>query len=160
MTQARRAVSSILTRSGSSTEARRPTEWPLRSPRAAVEFSRHRDEAQSAETVLIELDEAGLDQVDGLLIPVVHLGDMPPAYDPPTLGHATRVAARRAAPSKATYLAPAIGLEPITCRLTGWRSSTRPGSSPSASLRTPPSGLRPPRASGCGRRGSGCFSAQ
>ena len=60
---------------------------------AAVEFSRHRDEAQSAETVLIELDEAGLDQVDGLLIPVVHLCDTPPAYDPPTLGHATRVAA-------------------------------------------------------------------
>jgi len=29
---------------------------------AAVEFSRHRDEAQFAETVLIELDEAGLDQ--------------------------------------------------------------------------------------------------
>src|SRR6266481_297865 len=48
---------------------------------AAVEFSRHRDEPQSAETVLIELDEAGLDQVDGLLIPVVHLGDTPPAYD-------------------------------------------------------------------------------
>ena len=35
---------------------------------AAVEFSRHRDDAQSTETVLIELDEAGLDQVDGLLI--------------------------------------------------------------------------------------------
>src|SRR6266702_2631934 len=64
---------------------------------AAVEFSRHRDEAQSAETVLIELDEAGLHQVDGLLIPVVHFCDTPPAYDPPTLGHATRVAARRAA---------------------------------------------------------------
>jgi hypothetical protein len=60
---------------------------------AAVEFSRHRDEAQSAETVLIELDEAGLDQVDGFLIPVVHLCDPPPAYDPP-LGHATRLAAR------------------------------------------------------------------
>jgi hypothetical protein len=38
---------------------------------AAVEFSRHRDEAQTAETVLIELDEAGLDQVDGLLIPII-----------------------------------------------------------------------------------------
>src|SRR5580704_15261512 len=62
---------------------------------AAVEFSRHHDEAQTAETVLIELDEAGLDQIDGLLIPVVHLGDTPPAYDLPTLGHATRVAARR-----------------------------------------------------------------
>src|SRR6516165_967738 len=61
---------------------------------AAVEFSRHHDEAQSAETVLIELDEAGLDQVDGLLIPIVHLCDTPPAYDPPTLGHATRVAAQ------------------------------------------------------------------
>jgi hypothetical protein len=39
---------------------------------AAVEFSRHRDEAQFAETVLIELDETGLHQVDGLLIPVAH----------------------------------------------------------------------------------------
>src|SRR5437762_2880332 len=64
---------------------------------AAVEFSRHRDEAQFAETVLIELDEAGPDQVDGLLIPVVHLRDTPAADNPPAPGHATRVAARRAA---------------------------------------------------------------
>ncbi len=48
---------------------------------AAVEFSRHHDEAQSAEAVLTGLDEAGLDQIDGLLIPVVHLGDTPPAHD-------------------------------------------------------------------------------
>ncbi len=40
--------------------------------------------------------KAGLDQVDGFLIPVVHLCDPPPADDPP-LGHPTRVAARRAA---------------------------------------------------------------
>ena len=38
---------------------------------AAVEFSRHHDEAQTAEAVIIELDEAGLDEIDGLLIPVV-----------------------------------------------------------------------------------------
>src|SRR5204863_6291353 len=62
---------------------------------AAVEFSRHRDEAQFAETILIEQDEAGLHQVDGLLTPVVHLCNTPPAYDPSALGHATRVAARR-----------------------------------------------------------------
>jgi len=49
----------------------------------AVEFSRHRD-------------EAGLDQVDSLLIPVVHLRETPPAYDLPAPGHATRVTARRA----------------------------------------------------------------
>jgi hypothetical protein len=36
----------------------------------------------------------GLDQIDGLLVPVVHLGDTPPAYDARTLGHATRVAVR------------------------------------------------------------------
>jgi len=60
---------------------------------AAVEFSRHRDEAQFAETVLIELDEAGLDQIGGLLIPVVHLGDAPPACDARTPGHAARAAA-------------------------------------------------------------------
>ena len=41
---------------------------------APVEFSRHRDQAQTAEAVIIELDEAGLDQIDGLLIPVLHLG--------------------------------------------------------------------------------------
>jgi hypothetical protein len=37
---------------------------------AAVEVPRHHDEAQAAEAVLAELDEAGLDQVDGH--PVVH----------------------------------------------------------------------------------------
>jgi len=58
---------------------------------APVEFSGHRDEAQAAEAVIIELDEAGLDQIDGLLIPVLHLGYTPPAYDARTLGHATRV---------------------------------------------------------------------
>ena len=41
-----------------------------------------------AETVLIELDEDGLHQVDGLLIPVVHLCDTPPASDARALGHA------------------------------------------------------------------------
>jgi hypothetical protein len=46
---------------------------------AEVEFPRHHDETQAAETVLIEFDEAGLDQVDGLLVPVVHLRDTPPA---------------------------------------------------------------------------------
>ena len=61
---------------------------------AAVEFSRHHDEAQAAEAGIIELDEAGLDQINSLLIPVVHLGDTPPAYDALTPGHATRVAAR------------------------------------------------------------------
>jgi hypothetical protein len=61
---------------------------------AAVELSRHRDEAQLTEAVIIELDEAGLDQIDGLLIPVVHLGDTPPANDARALGHATRIAAR------------------------------------------------------------------
>jgi hypothetical protein len=61
---------------------------------AAVEFSRHHDEAQAAEAVIIELDKAGLDQIDSLLIPVVHVGDTPPAYDARTPGHATRVAAR------------------------------------------------------------------
>ena len=59
---------------------------------AAVEFSPHHDEAQTAEAVIIALDEAGLDQIDGFLIPVVHLGDTPPAYDAHALGHATRVA--------------------------------------------------------------------
>ena len=44
---------------------------------AAVEFSRHRDEAQIAEAIIIELDKAELDQINGLLIPVVHLGDTP-----------------------------------------------------------------------------------
>ena len=34
---------------------------------AAVEFSRHHDEAQTAEAVIIELDEAGLDEINGLL---------------------------------------------------------------------------------------------
>ncbi len=47
---------------------------------AVVEFSRHHDEAQTAEAVIVELGEAGLDQIDGLLIPVIHLGDTPPAY--------------------------------------------------------------------------------
>jgi hypothetical protein len=67
--------------------------WPAITIRvAAVEFSRDRYEAQLAEAVIIELDEAGLDQIDGFLIPVVHLGDTPPAYDARALGHATRVA--------------------------------------------------------------------
>jgi hypothetical protein len=35
---------------------------------AAVEFPRHHDEAQAAEAVFAEFDEAGLDQVDGILI--------------------------------------------------------------------------------------------
>jgi hypothetical protein len=60
-------------------------------------FSRHHNEAQAAEAVIIELDEARLDQIDGLLVPVVHLGDTPPAHDARTLGHATRVSARGAA---------------------------------------------------------------
>jgi hypothetical protein len=34
---------------------------------AVVEFSRHRDEAQIAEAIIIELDKAGLDQINGLL---------------------------------------------------------------------------------------------
>src|SRR6185312_16927150 len=58
-------------------------------------FSRYHDEAQTAEAVIIELDEAGLDQIDGVLVPVVHLGDTPPAYDAPTLRHATRVTGRQ-----------------------------------------------------------------
>ena len=66
---------------------------------AVVEFSRHRDEAQIAEAVIIELDKAGLDQINGLLIPVVHLGDTPSADDARALGHAARLAARRV-PSK------------------------------------------------------------
>src|SRR5262249_55486155 len=48
---------------------------------AAVEFPRHHDETQAAEAVLTELDEAGRDQVDGLLVPAVHLCDTPPASD-------------------------------------------------------------------------------
>ena len=64
---------------------------------AAVEVPGHHDETQAAEAVLTELDEAGLDQVNGLLVPVVHLRDTPPASDARTLGHATRLAARRAA---------------------------------------------------------------
>ena len=58
---------------------------------AAVEFPRHRDEAQITEAVIIELDESGLDQVDSLLIPVIHLGDTPPPYDARSFGHATSV---------------------------------------------------------------------
>lgn len=42
---------------------------------AAVEFSRHHDEAKFAEAVVIELDEAGLEQIDGFLLPVAYLGD-------------------------------------------------------------------------------------
>lgn len=66
---------------------------------AAVKFPDHRDEAQIAEAIIIELDEAGLDQIDGLLISVVHLGNTPPAYDARSLGHAASVAARSAAPA-------------------------------------------------------------
>ena len=65
---------------------------------AAVKFSRHYDEAQIAEAVIIELDEAGLDQIDGILIPVVHLGDAPSAHNAHGLGHATRIAAPRRYP--------------------------------------------------------------
>jgi len=72
-----------------------------------------------AETVLIELDEAGLDQVDGLPIPVVHLCDTPPAYDAPTLGHATRVAARRAAAWTRRTQGPCYAGTAACCR---WRS--------------------------------------
>ena len=64
---------------------------------AAVEFSRHRDEAQFAEAIIIELDKAGLDQINSLLIPVVHLGDTPSADDARALGHAARLAARKGA---------------------------------------------------------------
>src|SRR6516225_5948516 len=55
---------------------------------AAVEFSRHRDEAQFAEAALIEVDEAGRHQVEGLLSPVSHVRDAPPAYEARGLGHA------------------------------------------------------------------------
>jgi len=71
---------------------------------AAVEVPRHHDETQAAEAVLAELDEAGLDQVDGLLIPVVHLCDTPPASDARTPGHATRLAARGAAADRGFLL--------------------------------------------------------
>jgi len=69
---------------------------PSRSASRQSSFSRHHDETQLAEAGFIELDEAGLDQINGLLIPVVHLGDTPPANDARALGHATRVAARKA----------------------------------------------------------------
>ncbi len=64
-------------------------------PRPSRTTPRHHDEAQTAEAVIIELDEARLDQIDGLLIPVVHLGDTPPTYDAFNLGHATSVAAEQ-----------------------------------------------------------------
>ena len=63
---------------------------------AAVEFSPHSNEAEIGKAVVIELDEARLDQIDGLLIPVIHLSDTPPAYDARALGHATRVVFVRA----------------------------------------------------------------
>ena len=47
------------------------------------------------------MDVPGLDQVDGFLIPIVHLGNTPAADDPLATGHAMRVAAQRAAADKA-----------------------------------------------------------
>jgi hypothetical protein len=43
--------------------------WPVVARRVpAVELAVNRDEAELAESVVAELDEAGLDQVDGVLI--------------------------------------------------------------------------------------------
>jgi len=64
---------------------------------AVVKLSRHHDETQAAEAVLTEFDEAGLDQVDGRLIPVIHLRDTPTACDARTLGHALTLADQRVA---------------------------------------------------------------
>src|ERR1700759_1369203 len=70
--------------------------WPASTIRVAVvKPPRHHDETQAAEAVRVEFDEARLDQVDGLLIPVVHLRDTPPANDARTLGHAMRLADSR-----------------------------------------------------------------
>ena len=66
---------------------------------SAVEFSRHHDKAQIAEAIITELDKARLDQINGLLIPIVHLGNTPPADHARALGHAARVNGPEGAPT-------------------------------------------------------------
>ena len=67
-----------------------PPRFPIAFRFAAVEFSLYHDEAQTAEAVIIEFDEAGLDEIDGILIPVVHLGDTPLAHVARALGQMRR----------------------------------------------------------------------
>ncbi len=86
--RAERAISdSCLTRT-----ARKPESWPRWNlpaelhagtsaalARAAVHPPSDGDETELARPVVAELDEAGHHQIDGLLVPQVHLHDPPPA---------------------------------------------------------------------------------